>query len=82
MQFYFEGNTKVQMTALICSALENLAMILGIIFIAVHFNRISILWFLLAPMFNAYHTRLTMPIEESVDSETDGDSTQAAVRVK
>ena len=37
---------------IVCRTIENVAMIAGIIFASVHFNRFSLLWFLLIPALN------------------------------
>lgn len=44
--------TKTFIAWIICQTIENIAMIAGIIFAAVHFNRFSLLWFLLIPAIN------------------------------
>ena len=44
--------TKSFITWIVCRTIENVAMIAGIIFAAVHFNRFSSLWFLLIPSLN------------------------------
>lgn len=44
--------TKSFIAWIICRTIENIAMIAGIIFAAVHFNRFSLLWFLLIPAFS------------------------------
>jgi len=44
--------TKSFVVWIVCKTIENVAMIAGIIFAAVHFNRFSLLWFLLIPSLN------------------------------
>ena len=48
--------TKTFATWIVCRTIENIVMIAGIIFAAIHFNRFSLLWFLLIPALNSVTT--------------------------
>ena len=50
---------KVLIWNLICSLLENLLMIAGIVYSAVIFKRAALLWFLLLPVANSVNVRFT-----------------------
>lgn len=58
---------KALIVNLICSMLENVAMIAGIVYSAVYFERFALLWFLLLPALNSVN--LQFPGRNKEDSE-------------
>ena len=54
---------KVLIVNLICSLLENLLMIGGIVYAAVIFERAALLWFLLLPLANSITVKFPGEIE-------------------
>lgn len=56
------------MTSLICSMIENVVMTVGIVYCSVHFNRFSLLWFLLMPLVNSTTLRFSRA-ENGAESE-------------
>lgn len=49
---------KALIVNLICNMFENIAMVAGIVYASVYFNRFSLLWFLLLPLLNSKSVRL------------------------
>jgi len=58
----------------ICNMLENIAFICGIVYASIHFNRYSLLWFLLMPLLNSVHLRV-----KKNDSEDEGNNNEQKV---
>lgn len=52
---------------IICRMVENLAMIGGIVYSAVVFNKMALLWFLLLPALNVYRVEWRSCAQEDVD---------------
>lgn len=64
---------KVLIVNLICNVLENLLMTAGIIYSAVIFKKIGILWFLFLPVANSVTIRFSGNNNETDDSEGEGE---------
>lgn len=58
---------------IICRMIENLAMIAGVVYSAVYFKKLAVLWFLLLPAINIYRlewqTVSANPDEEETEEE-------------
>lgn len=64
---------KVLIVNLICNLLENLLMTAGIIYSAVIFKKIGILWFLFLPVANSVTIRFGGNSNETDESEGEGE---------
>ena len=61
---------RVLIISLICSMIENVAMIVGIVYSAVIFHRFSLLWFLLMPLVNSASVKFSRIGGDISDGET------------
>ena len=59
---------------IICRMMENLAMTVGIIYAAVRFEKLTVLWFLLLPALNIY--RLEFIRQNEVEDDEDVEEEQ------
>ena len=56
---------KALIVNLVCNMIENVAMIIGIVYSAIIFKRFSLLWFLLLPVLNSVSVKIQRDKEDS-----------------
>lgn len=56
---------------IICRMIENLAMTLGVVYAAVKFDKLTVLWFLLLPALNIYRLEFISKNEDRGEEESE-----------